>query len=110
DAPLVALINETMANRYWPGEDAIGKRFIMGTDPKPWLTIVGIVRTVRHNAIVEPPRAEMYVPHAQIARHIGGASRAMALVLKTTGDPLAVAGALREAVRGLDTNLPVSEI
>src|SRR6185436_106756 len=51
DAPLVALINETMANRYWPGEDAIGKRFIMGTDPKPWLTIVGIVRTVRHNAI-----------------------------------------------------------
>jgi putative ABC transport system permease protein len=110
DAPLAVVINETMANRYWPGEDAIGKRFIMGTDPKPWLTIVGIVRTVRHNAIVEPARAEMYVPHAQIAQQIGGTPRAMGVVLKTTGDPLALAGAIRDAVRGLDRNLPVSEI
>ncbi len=110
DAPLAVVINETMANRYWPGEDAIGKRFIMGTDPKPWLTIVGIVRTVRHNAIVEPARAEMYVPHAQIAQQIGGTPRAMGLVLKTTGDPLALAGAIRDTVRQLDKNLPVSDI
>jgi putative ABC transport system permease protein len=110
DAPLAVVINETMANRYWPGEDAIGKRFIMGTDPKPWLTIVGIVRTVRHNAIVEPPRAEMYVPHAQVAQQIGGTPRAMSLVLKTTGEPLALASAIRETVRALDKNLPVSEI
>jgi putative ABC transport system permease protein len=110
DAPLVAVINDTMASRYWPGEDAIGKRFIMGTDPKPWLTIVGIVRTVRHNAIVEPPRAEMYVPHAQIAQQIGGTPRAMGVVIRTLGDPLALAGGLRDAVRALDRNLPVSDI
>ncbi len=110
DAPLAVVINETMANRYWPGEDAIGKRFIMGTDPKPWLTIVGIVRTVRHNAIVESPRAEMYVPHAQVATQTTSAPRGMSLVLKTEGDPLALAGAIRETVRGLDRNLPVSDI
>ena len=56
----VAVINDTMAARYWPGEDAIGRQFMMGTDDKPWLTIVGIVGTVRHNAVVEEPRAEMY--------------------------------------------------
>ena len=110
DAPLVVVINETMANRYWPGEDAIGQRFIMGTDPKPWLTIVGIVRTVRHNAIVEPPRAEMYVPHAQVAVQTRSTPRAMSLVLKTAGDPLALAGAVRETVRSLDRNLPVSDM
>ena len=55
-----------MAARYWPGEDAIGRQFMMGTDDKPWLTIVGIVGNVRHNAVVEEPRAEMYVAHAQL--------------------------------------------
>jgi putative ABC transport system permease protein len=110
DSMPTVVINETMANRYWPGEDAIGKRFIMGTDPKPWLTIVGIVRTVRHNAVVEPPRAEMYIPHAQLATQIGGTTRTMTLVLKTTGDPLALVGAIRETVRTLDRNLPLSEI
>ena len=53
----VVVINETMASRYWPGEDAIGRQFHMGTDDKPWLTIVGIVGNVRHNAVVEEGRA-----------------------------------------------------
>jgi len=111
DAPLAVVINDTMAKRYWPGEDAIGKRFIMGTDDsKPWLTIVGVVATVRHNAVVEAPRAEMYVPHADLPREIGGATRAMTLVIKTEGDPMALAEPLREAVRAMDRNLPVSDI
>jgi putative ABC transport system permease protein len=110
DAPAVAVINETMAARYWPGEDALGRQFMMGTDDKPWLTIVGIVKTVRHNAVVEAPRAEMYVAHAQLPAHIRSAPRGMTLTIKTNGDPLAVAGAVRAAVRGLDRNLPVSDI
>ena len=64
DAPMVVVINETMAARYWPGEDALGKRFHLGTRNQPWLTIVGIVGSVRHNAIVEEPRAET-VPAAR---------------------------------------------
>ena len=99
-----------MASRYWPGEDAVGRQFMMGTDDKPWLTIVGIVGTVRHNAVVEEPRAEMYVAHAQLPGHIQSAPRGMTLVIKTNGDPLGYAGAVREAVRGIDRNLPVSDI
>ena len=53
----MVVINETMASRYWPGEDAIGRQFHMGTDDKPWLTIVGIIGNVRHNAVVEEGRA-----------------------------------------------------
>ena len=106
----VVVINETMAARYWPGEDAIGRKFHMGTDDKPWLTIVGIVGDVHHNDVVESGRAEMYIAHAQLPEHIGGAPRGMTLVVKTEGNPLAVAGSVREAVRAIDRNLPVSDI
>jgi predicted permease len=106
----VVVINETMASRYWPGEDALGRQFHMGTDDKPWLTIVGIVGNVRHNAVVEEGRAEMYLAHAQLPKHIGGAPRGMTLVVKTEGNPLAIAGSLRDAVRAIDRNLPVSDI
>jgi putative ABC transport system permease protein len=110
DSMPAVVINDTMAARYWPGVDAIGRQFHMGTDDKPWLTIVGIVGTVRHNAVVEEPRAEMYLAHAQLPAHIGSAPRGMTLVVKTEGDPVALAGPVREAVRGIDRNLPVSDI
>jgi predicted permease len=110
DTMPAVVINDTMAARYWPNEDAIGRQFIMGTDDKPWLTIVGIVGTVRHNAIVEEPRAEMYLAHAQLPAHIGSAPRGMTLVVKTESNPLAIAGQLRDAIRSIDRNLPVSDI
>ncbi len=110
DAPLVAVINETMASRYWPGQEAIGQRFMMGTDDKPWLTIVGVVGQVRHNAVVEPPRAEMYIAHAQLPGHIGSAPRGMALVVQGDGDAAALATGLRAVVRGLDARLAVGSV
>ena len=106
----VAVVNNTMAARYWPGEDAVGRQFMMGTDDKPWLTIVGVVGTVRHNAVVEEPRAEMYIAHAQLPGHIRSAPRGMTLVVKTDGNPLAAAGSVRDAVRAIDRNLPASDI
>jgi putative ABC transport system permease protein len=110
DAMPVAVVNDTMAARYWPNEDAIGRQFMMGTDDKPWLTIVGIVGTVRHNAIVEAPRAEMYVAHAQLPGHIRSAPRGMTLVMKTDANPLALSGQVRDVVRSIDRNLPVSDV
>ena len=110
NAPLVAVINETMAARYWPGQDAIGQRFIMGTDDKPWLTIVGIVGEVRHNAIVEEPRAEMYIAHAQLPAHIGSTQRGMAIVLKADADAIALVPALRDAVRKIDPRLALGNV
>ncbi|HWI20317.1 MAG TPA: ABC transporter permease [Vicinamibacterales bacterium] len=110
DTMPVAVINDTMAARYWPNEDPLGRQFMMGTDDKPWLTIVGVVATVRHNAVVEEPRAEMYIAHSQLPGHIGNAPRGMTLVLKTDGNPLAMSGQVRDAIRAIDRNLPVSGI
>ncbi|HUQ89968.1 MAG TPA: ABC transporter permease [Vicinamibacterales bacterium] len=110
DTMPAVVINETMAARYWPNQDPIGRQFMMGTDDKPWLTIVGIVGQVRHNAIVEEPRAEMYLAHAQLPAHIQSAPRGMTLVVKTDRDPLALTGPLRDAIREIDRNLPVSDI
>ncbi len=110
DAPLSAVINETMAERYWPREGALGKRFHLGTRDQPWITVVGVVRQVRHNAVVEAPRAEMYISHAQFRVAQGSVQRGMTLVIKTASNPLAVAGRVREVVRSLDPNLPVADV
>lgn len=109
NAPIVAVINETMAKRYWP-EGAIGKRFHIGTLNQPWITIVGVIGQVRHNAVTETPRAEMYVPHAQWAAAGASASRALTYVIRTTGDPLGVLGYVRQTVRSLDPNLPIADV
>jgi putative ABC transport system permease protein len=112
DAPLVVVINDTMAARYWPGQDALGKRFQMGgiATILPHVSIVGVVRTSRHNAVVEDPRAEIYLPHAQLPRSLGGAGRSMAVVMRTQGDPLAAASVLRQTVRAMDPNLPLADV
>ncbi len=105
----VVLVNETMARRYWP-EGALGRRFHLGTADQPWLTIIGITRDVRHNAVIEEPRAEMYLLHSQYASHIGAPSRGMTLIVRTVGAPDAVLGAVRGEIRALDPSLPVSDV
>ena len=110
DTMPAVVINDTMAARYWPDQEAIGRQFMMGTDDKPWLTIVGVVGTVRHNAVIEEPRAEMYLAHAQLPAHIRSTPRGMTLVVKTAGNPIALTGQVRDAIRAIDRNLPVSDI
>jgi predicted permease len=113
DAPLVVVVNDTMAARYWSLDDALGKRFRMGGTggTLPMMTIVGIVKTSHHNAVVEEPRAEMYLAHAQLPTTVGiSAARTMALVLKTDRDPMALASALRRIVRDVDPNVPLSDV
>jgi putative ABC transport system permease protein len=109
-APIVAVINDTMAARYWPGEDPIGKRFRVSREPFPWITIVGIVAQIRHNAVTEKARAEMYVPHGQWGAAGGSTRRAMTFVIRTSADPLGVFPHVRETVRSLDSNLPLAEV
>ncbi|MFW6078277.1 MAG: ADOP family duplicated permease [Gemmatimonadota bacterium] len=112
-APLVAVVNRTMADRYWPGRDAIGQRFHLGTADQPWIEVVGVVRDIRHNGVVEDSRAEMYIPHAHWPRATGSdvTARGMTLVVRATdGDALALAPAVREQVRAIDASLPVAEV
>jgi predicted permease len=109
---LVALINEEMGRRYWPGQDPVGRRFKIGGGDanRPWITVVGIVGDVRHNGITDVVKEKFYVPHRQWHVSLGNAIRSMTLVIKTAQDPAAIAGAVRQQVRAIDPNMPVAEI
>jgi predicted permease len=108
----VALVNETFARIYWPGKDPIGRRLRMFTGQKerPWMTVVGIVRNVRHNGVTAPVKEKFYVPVAQFPLSTGFAARNMNLVVRSSGDPLALVGSIRSAVGRLDPNLPIAKV
>jgi putative ABC transport system permease protein len=112
DTMLVALINEEMARRYWAGRDPIGGRFQIGggAQNRPFITVVGIVADVRHNGITEAVKEKFYVPHTQWHKSVGNAIRSMTLVMKTQGDPQALANPVRQTIRELDPNLPVAAV
>jgi putative ABC transport system permease protein len=106
----VALINETMARQYWPGEKAIGKRFKLGGPDanRPWMTIVGVAGDVRQMGIEEPVKAEMYVPYQQIKDDQWFAPRD--LVIRTAVDPLSIVAAARREIHQVDPDQPISNI
>ena len=106
----VAVVNEAMARKYWSGRDPVGQRFRIGGAQRPWVTVVGVVGDVRHNGITGVVKPKFYRAHAQFHRSRGGPTRDMALVVKTDGDPLALAGPIREVVRRLDPAVPVSSV
>jgi ABC-type antimicrobial peptide transport system permease subunit len=111
DSQLIALVNEELARRYFAGRDPIGGRLKIGGDPKrPWVTVVGIVADVRHNGITEVIKEKFYVPHRQWHKSIGNPIRSMALVVKTSTDPLGLVGPIRQEIRNLDANLPVANV
>ena len=112
DAPQVALINETMARTYWPDQDPLGKRMRQGSpeSDRPWITVVGVVKDVRHNGINAVVKEKFYRPASQFHVTTGNVQRSLALVVKTDGDPLALVAPIRAELRALDPNLPVSAV
>jgi predicted permease len=113
DSQLVGLINEEMARRYWAGRDPIGGRFrIGGRADRPWVTVVGIVKGVRHNGLDAVVKEKFYVPHTQWHRSLGSASliRGMTIVARTDGRPETLTAPIRDVIRRLDPNLPVADV
>jgi predicted permease len=107
----VAIINETMAREFWPGENAMGKRFNFGGPPSesPWITIVGIVADVRQMGAEAPVKPEMYFPYRQqLANEPFYAPRD--LVIRTSVEPMSLAPAVTARVREIDPDQPVSNI
>jgi putative ABC transport system permease protein len=103
------VLSESAAQKYWAGEDPIGRRFRLGAGAGPGdVTIVGIARDVRHGTLVDEPQPIMYLPHAQFTFWGGGpAVMTMTLVLHTAGEPLALLPPLRDLVRGMDPHVPL---
>jgi predicted permease len=106
DSPLVAIVNETMAARYWPGMSPLGKRFRIGPEPA-WREVVGVVRDVRHWGLDRPVNPEFYAALPQ-RQHLMGQS--LNYVVSTDGDPTRLAGAVREQLRSVDSDLPMSRV
>jgi predicted permease len=98
ERPLVAVVNQRVANRFWPDRSPVGQRFRAGT-AGPWVEVVGVVPTGRYFAISEPPTSFMYLPYAQAPQS------QMTLAVRSAGDALMLVDPLRAVVRELNPNL-----
>ena len=101
--PLVVVINQTMAQRFWPGEDAIGKRFKFFGD-QDYTTVIGIARDSKYNAVAEEPTPYIYQPLKQ------NYTPAATLHVRTAGDAGGLASAVRAAMREIDPTLSVFNV
>ena len=106
----VAVINEAMARTYWPGEDAVGKRFKLGgpNSPNPWLAVAGVVADIRQMGLEEPAKPEMYLPYHQVDYQQWFAPGY--LVIRTSVEPQSLIAALRREVYAVDPTQPVSNV
>jgi putative ABC transport system permease protein len=103
--PTVAIINESMARAYWPGQDPVGKRIRLGPNPnEPWTQVVGVVRDARNFGLDADARYEVYQSYLQAP------PRRARIVVRTASDPLALIGAVKGEISALNKNLPVGEV
>ena len=105
EAPRVCIIDETLARTHWPNQEPLGQRMALGgvqpgMEPE-WMTIVGVVRHVKHYGVDQPSRVETYVPVAQNPASGGW------LVLRTSLDPSSLTSGVRAAVASVDRDVPI---
>ena len=102
----VIIIDQRLAQEFWPGEDPIGKRIHL-VDMKasvPWLTVVGVVGRVKHESLDSDPRIAFYVPQSQYP------TRGMTVVLRSRSDPSSLTTAVKGELRALDPDLPMFSV
>jgi predicted permease len=104
-APLVVIVNETMARRFWPKRSPIGARLRQADDPAgQWRTVIGVVGDIRNDDADQPPLPYLYTPLGQQPR------RTMTLVVRTGSDPAGLTSALRAAVASFDSDQPLYDV
>ncbi|MCI0486765.1 MAG: ABC transporter permease [Blastocatellia bacterium] len=105
-APGVTIISEALAQRYWPGEDPIGKRLKETDAGDPWLSVVGVVRDVKYRRLPQNPNADpdVYYPLLQAP------NRDLHLAVRTEADPAGLTAAIRRELQKLDSDLPVYSV
>lgn len=106
NAPAAAIVNQTAVRRYWPNEDPIGKRFTLDDDREGAVEIVGVVADVKHFGLSQSTEPEVFMPLPQTL----SMQRSMIVLARTSGEPEAAAGPVRQAVWGLDPQLPVFNV
>lgn len=104
DGPPVAIINRTMAELAWPGQDPIGQHFHFDYPSEPAVEVIGVAEDAKYRYIHENPQFFLYVPFSQAL------PAAANLHVRTVGDPETILPALREQVRALDPSMPVADL
>jgi putative ABC transport system permease protein len=104
DMPRVAIVNQEFAQHYWPNQDPIGKRFRLVDRDNAWVQVVGLAKTTKYIFIAEPPTEFVYLPYRQQK------PQRMVMLAQSAGEPSALTGPVREIVRRLDSNLPISGV
>jgi hypothetical protein len=102
----VAIVSSALARRIWPGEAAVGKYIRLGDPNGPWKEVIGIAGDIRHTGLDATQMLQVYIPERQWY----WAQDVMVLVARTSGDPAAMAGAIRDAVRGVDPLQPIAKV
>ncbi len=105
-APGVAVVSETLASRFWPGGEALGRRLkvALPDEEAPWLQVVGVVGDVLHSGITTTGTPELYVPYAQAP------SPFMRLVVRGPDDPRILVAGLKRAIAQSDPDLPLADV
>jgi putative ABC transport system permease protein len=106
DAPPVIIVNQAFAKKFWPNQDALGKRIVMGgmSEHPNWITIVGVVGDVRHFGLDIDPKPEMYVPFAQAPYFT------TIYVIRSNQDPRSLLPAIRREIQAIDSAVPLANI
>lgn len=104
DAPRVAVVNQTLAEHYWQGQDPLGKRFWLGNENAGWVEIVGVARNSRYLHIGEQPTDFVYFSYRQRP------SPRMFLMAASAGESASLLAPLRQAVHRLDANMPIYDV
>ena len=112
DSPPVVIVNRTLAQNHFSGQEAVGKRIRIGRSNQggPFREIVGVVEDISQQAWNAPPANEAYIPFLQDAMFRDSNRFPMTLVMRTTSEPAQMAAVVREEVRRLDPDLPVAAV
>ena len=107
DSMPVVVVDSEAARRFWPNSDPVGKRVTFDDGTKPdakWLTVVGVVDHTAHEGLDAEHRVQLYFPYPQLAQS------QMTLAVRTAGDPASIVNAVRDAIREVDPDQPISDV
>src|SRR5436190_22488728 len=108
-APSTVVVNQSLARKIWPEEDAIGKRLRLKPDA-PWLTVVGVVSDIKNEGSNKETKPELYFLYTEQSLGLWADLRSMTLVVRTSSEPQQIVNAVRGELNSLDPDLPIYSV